>query len=63
MGYDIKTTEKEIANLKNDNDNLKIKISELKSMKVLEDKAIKIGMVEPQEVDYLNVVEGLALRK
>jgi cell division protein FtsB len=63
MGYNIKVTEKKINNLKNDNDNLKIKISELKSMKVLENKALEIGMAEPQEIDYLNVVEGLALKK
>lgn len=63
MGYDIKVTEKKINDLKNDNDNLKIKISELKSINVLENKALEIGMVEPQEVDYLNVVEGLALKR
>jgi cell division protein FtsL len=62
-GYDIKVMEKEIRDLKNGNDELKIKISELKSMAILEDKALEMGMKKPEKVDYLNVTAGLALKQ
>ncbi len=63
LGYKIKDTERNIQELKNKNDNLRIKSSELKSIEVLETRAGDIGMINPEEVDYLNVVEGLALKK
>ncbi len=63
LGYQMKNTEKNIQKLKNENDELKIKSSELKSIGTLEIKANEIGMTNPPEVDYLNVVEGLALKK
>ncbi len=63
LGYQIKNTEKNIQELKNENDELKIKSSELKSIGILETKAGDIGMINPEEVDYLNVVEGLALKE
>ena len=63
LGYEIKDTEKNIQELKNENDELKIKSSELKSIGILETKAGDIGMINPEEVDYLNVVEGLALKE
>jgi len=63
LGYGIRVTEKNIQELKDKNDNLKIKSSELKSIGTLEARAGDIGMTNPGEVDYLNVVEGLALRK
>ena len=63
LGYNIKTTEKKIQELKNQNDNLQIKSSELMSINTLENKATDLGMVRPIEVDYLNVTEKLALTK
>jgi len=63
LGYNIKTTERKIQELKNQNDNLQIKSSELMSINTLENKATDLGMVRPIEVDYLNVTEKLALTK
>ena len=63
LGYGIRATEKNIQELKDKNDNLKIKSSELKSIGTLESRASDIGMANPGEIDYLNVVEGLALKE
>ncbi len=63
LGYNIKATENKIQELKNQNDNLQIKSSELASINTLENKATNMGMISPEDVDYLNVTEKLALTK
>ncbi len=63
IGYNIKSTEKKIDTIKNNNDSLKIKISELKSVKLLENKVNEIGMVKPSEIDYLNIGKEVALKR
>ena len=60
-GYDVKVTEKRLNDMKDKNDELKIKVSELKSVKVLEDKIMEIGMIEPGDVDYMSVGREIAL--
>jgi len=61
-GYGIKATENRIEVLKNENDALKIKISEMQSIDTLEKKALELGMVEPEVIDYVNEGENLALK-
>jgi len=62
-GYDIKFIEKKLANLKNKNDELKIIISELKSVRTLEGKITEIGMIEPKDADYIRLGKEVALKK
>ena len=62
-GYDIKLTEKKLNSMKDENDELKIVISELKSVQVLEDKIVEIGMVEPRDTDYMSIGKEVALRR
>ena len=61
-GYDIKDTEKKLNDIKNENDELRIAISELKSVRVLEEKIVEIGMVEPVDVDYMSIGREVALK-
>ena len=60
-GYNIKVTEKKLNNMKNENDELKIAVSELKSVRVLEDKIVEIGMVEPKDTEYMSIGREVAL--
>ncbi len=61
-GYDIKATEKRLNDIKNENDELRIMISELKSVRVLEEKIVEMGMIEPVDVDYMSIGREVALK-
>jgi cell division protein FtsL len=61
-GYNIKATEKRLSDIKNENDELRIMISELKSVRVLEEKIVEIGMIEPVDVDYMSIGREVALK-
>ena len=63
MGYDIESIESRLSEMKNENDDLKIRISELRSVKVLENKIMGIGMTEPGNVDYINISREFALKQ
>ncbi len=60
-GYDIKTNEKKLNMMKDENDELRIKISELKSVQILEDKVVEMGMTEPKVVDYMRIGREIAI--
>lgn len=60
-GYDIKMNEKKLNEMRDKNDELRIKLSELKSVQVLENKIEEIGMVEPEEIDYMRLGHEIAL--
>lgn len=61
-GYNIRATEKMLNDMKDKNDELKIMVSELKSVRVLENKIMEIGMIEPGDVDYMSIGKEVALR-
>jgi cell division protein FtsL len=61
-GYDIKSTEKKLSDIKNENDELRIIISELKSVRILEERIVEIGMREPIDVDYMSIGREVALK-
>jgi len=62
-GYDVKVNEKKLSDMKDENNELKIMVSELRSVRVLENKIVEIGMIEPGDVDYMSIGREVALKK
>lgn len=62
MGYEIKNKEKSIEDLKKDNEFLKIRAAELKSMHNLETEKDRMQMKKPDEVSYIEVNTPVALK-
>jgi cell division protein FtsL len=61
-GYNIKVMEKKLNNTKDKNDELRISISELKSVNILENKSVEMGMIEPENVEYMSIGNSFALK-
>ena len=62
MGYEIKTREKSIEGLKKDNEALKIRAAQLKSMHNLETEKDRMQMKKPDEISYIDVDTPVALK-
>jgi len=64
-GYQIKDLEKEIKKVKSNHDQLKIKLSEVRSIELLTQEAGQKKMIKPDRVDYLSLsaAESLAWKK
>ncbi len=60
-GFEIKAIEKEIAKIEEENEALKIKEAELKSLYKIEQFSQDLNMVEATEVVFLDETESLAL--
>lgn len=61
-GYEIKALENKMADLKKENENLKIQEAELKSMYSIEEKTRELNMVAPKGVSYLNLPGDVAMK-
>lgn len=61
-GYTIRGVEKEIAQLKQDNNQLRIQEAELKSMYRIEESGKRLNMFEPTQVSYIEDSSSIALR-
>ncbi|EKE16207.1 MAG: hypothetical protein ACD_11C00027G0007 [uncultured bacterium] len=60
-GFQMKKVEKEITQLKNENELLKIKEAELKSLYKIEQSSKDLNMLEVAEIKYLDETNSLAL--
>ncbi len=63
VGYDVESMEKKLNEMKDKNDELKIKVSELQSVKILENKVTEIGMIEPDSTEYITLRREVAFKK
>jgi cell division protein FtsL len=61
-GYEIKSLENKINDLKKDNEKLKIQSAELKSMYNIEEKTKELNMVVPKNTSYLNIPGDMAMK-
>ena len=62
QGYAIRDAEKEIARLKQDNNQLRIQEAELKSLYRIEETGKRLNMFEPVTIDYIEESGPIALR-
>ena len=62
QGFAIRNVEKEIATLKQDNNQLRIQEAELKSLYRIEETGRRLKMFEPTDVSYLENTHPIALR-
>lgn len=62
MGYEIKKTEEQIEELKKQNEALRIRAAELKSMHKLESDKERMNMKKPDEIGYIEVDDPVAMR-
>lgn len=60
-GFQIRKIEKEIVQLRNENELLKIKEAELKSLYKIEQSSKDLNMLEVAEIKYLDETNSLAL--
>ena len=61
-GYQVKQTEKEITELQKENEQLRIKEAELKSLYNIEESSRKLNMAETTQISYLEEKSPLAMR-
>lgn len=61
-GYSIRSVEKEIAQLKQDNNQLRIQEAELKSLYRIEESGKRLNMFEPTHINYIEETNPIALR-
>jgi cell division protein FtsL len=61
-GYDIKSLEKQVQELKDKNENLKIREAELKSMYNIEEKTKDLNMTAPADISYLTLPGNVAMK-
>lgn len=61
-GYAIRNAEKEIAVLKQDNNQLRIQEAELKSLYRIEEAGKRLNMFEPAHVSYIDESGPIAFR-
>lgn len=61
MGYEIKERENMISALNKDNEALKIHAAELKSMHQLELEKGEMNLTKPEEIDYLEIDDSVAM--
>jgi cell division protein FtsB len=62
QGYAIRSAEKKLAALKQENNQLRIQEAELKSLQRIEEAGRRLNMFEPQEVSYIEENSPVALR-
>jgi cell division protein FtsL len=62
QGYNIQSLEKQVQELKNNNENLKIKEAELRSMYNIEEKTKDLNMTAPKDVSYLTLPGNVAMK-
>jgi len=61
-GYEIRSLEKKVQELKDSQERLKIKEAELKSMYNIEERTKNLNMVAPKDVSYLTLPGSVAMR-
>lgn len=61
MGYEIKEKENIISILNKDNEALKLHAAELKSMHQLELEKDEMNLTKPEEIDYLEIDDSVAM--
>jgi hypothetical protein len=61
-GFEIRTLEKRVQELKDSQEKLKIKEAELKSMYNIEERTKNLNMVAPKDVSYLTLPGSVAMR-
>ena len=62
QGYQIKDLEKKVQDLKNSNENLKIREAELRSMYNIEEKTKDLNMTAPKDVSYISLPGDVAMK-
>ena len=62
QGYAIRDAEQDIAQLKQNNNQLRIQEAELKSLSRIEDTGKRLNMFEPTKVNYIEETGPIALR-
>ncbi len=62
QGYQIKDKEKKVQELKDQNDKLKIREAELRSMYNIEGKTKDLDMTAPQNVSYMSLPGNVAMK-
>ncbi len=61
-GYQIRQIEKDISELKKENDRLKIREAQLKSLRKIEESSRNVNMGDAKNISYLEETGPLALR-
>lgn len=61
-GYEIDKLEKQLNDLKKENDRLQIEAAELKSMYNIEEKTKELNMIVPKDVSYMNLPGNVAMK-
>jgi cell division protein FtsL len=62
LGYQIKQKEQKIQDLKDQNEKLKIREAELRSMYNIEEKTKELNMTAPQNVSYMSLPGNVAMK-
>lgn len=62
QGFAIRKAENRLAELREENNQLKIQEAELKSLYRIEETSRRLNMFEPQQVSYLEATGPLALK-
>jgi len=62
QGYKIQNLEKQAQDLKDNNEKLKIKEAELRSMYNIEEKTKDLNMTAPKDVSYLTLPGNVAMK-
>jgi hypothetical protein len=61
-GYQVRQIEKEISDLKNEGEQLKIQEAQLKSLYHIEETSKNLNLAETQQVSYINEKSPVAMR-
>lgn len=61
-GYEIRSLEKRVQELKDSQERLKIREAELKSMYNIEERTKNLNMVAPKDVSYLTLPGNVAMK-
>jgi cell division protein FtsL len=61
-GYEIDKLEKQLNDLKKENERLQIEAAELKSMYKIEEKTKELNMIAPKGVSYLSLPGDVAMK-
>lgn len=61
-GYEIDKYEKQLNNLKKENERLRIQEAELKSMYRIEERTRDLNMIVPKNVSYVNLPGNVAMK-
>jgi hypothetical protein len=62
QGYNIQSLEKQVQELKNNNEKLKIREAELRSMYNIEERTKNLNMTAPKDVSYLTLPGNVAMK-